>query len=472
MRKRLAYVAGFLLALLAGCGYPPNPSAQEELNLSGVVAGSPGALLLGVQALDTAQATVEVDGEPADDSAIQPGVVLAGQGLRSQNRIHLSKATLHYAVKGPVDAVNSLEGFVDVMGVRAKVSAFTYLYRENPDGSYTSLTLADLQPGQYVHLAGLPQDDDSLVATRIEVKRQPKPSVSLRVHARDLNTTAQTFTYGLRTYTVQYQGVVPKGSLGEGSLVKVKGSLVGQTVVATALEVLSPTVTPPANPGNPIKMKLEGLLGSLDTASQTFTLMGYTVYYGTARVKGSLAEGAWAEVEGYLKPDGSLEAYEVEVKYPKGTKGYDGEVKGAISAITADTLTVGGTTFWVDAATIIEREHQAIPFGSLQVGDWVEVKFNTQMTNPSGQPYAVRIELKRASSNLEVKGTIQNFNALDRTFQMGGVTIRTHAQTRYEVGDRYVSAEVFWGTNRDGQRGEAKGSLEGEILTASKIEVK
>ncbi len=471
MKERLVHVAGFLLAFLAGCGYSPNPSAQEELNLSSVVAGSPGAPLLGVLALDTAQATVEVDGEPADASAIQPGVVLAGQGNRSQNRLHLSKATLHYAVKGPVEAVNSLEGLVDVMGIRVWVSAFTYLYRENADGSYSSLTLADLQPGQYVHVAGLPQDDDSLMATRIEVKRQPKPSVSLRVQARDLNTTAQTFTYGLRTYTVQHQGVIPKGSLSEGSLVQVKGSLVGQTVVATALEVLPSLATSPAKSN---RFKLEGLIGSLDTASQSFTLMGYAVYYGSARVKGSLAEGAWAEVEGYLKSDGSLEAYEVEIKYPKGTKGYDGEVKGAISAITTDTLTVGSTTFWVDAATIIEREHQTIPFGSLQVGDWVEVKFHTQMTNPSGQPYAVRIELKRASLNreVEVKGSIQAFNALGRTFQMGGITIRTHTQTRYEVGDRYVTAEVFWGSNREGQRGEAKGSLEGGTLTASKIEVK
>lgn len=478
--EKVRHKAGLLafvgLLLLAACS---NPSAQpptESVSLSGVVGQAGGQLTLGGLSLDASGARVLVDGEEATSQALQPGVVLSGSGERSADRMRLREVEVQYRVRGVVDAVDVAQGSLEVLGLKVQVNAMTYLYEENPDDTYTRLTLADLQPGDYVKVAGIPQDDDTIVATRIERKpiapTDPAYSrVSLRVRVRDLNTSAFTFSYGLKTYTVNYASALVQGTLREGAMVEVKGAQSGQTIQASKVRVYGMT-----SPGT--KLELSGPLANLDETAKTFRLMEYTVNYAGARVKGTLREGAWVKVEGSLS-NGVLMAYEVEVKYSHSGSGpYTGEIEGPLSAVdtAALTLQVGNQTFWADANTLIKWNDAQGQFSDLRVGDWVEVKFDTGRANSAGQAYAVKIEVKRYAATpsrpVELEGTLTHFDAAARTFQVNGVQVSVTPSTRYEVYDKLVTAEAFFGADRTGARVEVKGFLNSSGLEASKVEVK
>lgn len=477
-------VKALLMALgvivLAACGNLGGLSPDQQTQLSGVLSLNEGRLSLGATSVDASSAQITVDGEPATASVLQPGVVISGSGSRQADRLRLREVEVQYRVRGAVDNVNAAQGSLEVLGLKVQVNAMTYLYEENPDDTYTRLTLDDLRAGDYVKVAGIPQSDDSILATRIE--RKPVGSthpdynkVALRVRVRDLNTAAFAFTYGLKTYQVSYAGVTVQGSLSEGALVEVKGVRSGTTIQASKVKVHR-DVSGPSTPG--AKLELKGPLTQLDETAKTFKLLDYTVNYANARVKGVLREGAWVEAEGALE-NGVLMAYEVEIKYSHGGSGvYTGEIEGPLSAVDAAalTLTVHNQTFWTDANTLVKVGDAQGQFGDLRVGDWLEVKFDTGRSNSAGQPYAVKVEVKRRGStsnqNVELEGSIAQFDSTARTFQVNGVGVQVTASTRYEIRDALVSADTFFGTNRNGARVEVKGILSASGLEASKIELK
>lgn len=476
MRCKVGLLAFVGLLLLAACSSPSAQTPAESMSLSGVVGQAGGQLTLGALSVDASAARVLVDGEEATSQALQPGVVVSGSGERSADRIRLREVEVQYRVRGVVDMVDATQGSLEVLGLKVQVNAMTYLYEENPDDTYTRLTLADLQPGDYVKVAGVPQDNDTIMATRIE--RKPMLStdpaysrVSLRVRVRDLNTTTFTFSYGLRTYTVNYATALVQGVLSEGALVEIKGTRNGSTIHASKVRVYEMI-----KPGT--KLELSGPLTNLDETTQTFRLMEYTVNYTGARVKGTLREGAWVKVEGSLS-NGLLMAYEVEVKYShSGSGSYTGEVEGPLSAVdtAALTLQVGNQTFWADANTLVKLHDAQGQFSDLRAGDWVEVKFDSNRANSAGQAYAVKIEAKRYTAMpnrpAELEGTLTHFNVSARTFQVNGVQVSVTPSTRYEIYDRLVTSEDFFGTDRTGARVEVKGFLTSSGLEASKVEIK
>ena len=234
------------------------------------------------------------------------------------------------------------------------------------------------------------------------------------------------------------------------------------------------------------KAEIYGPVANLDTTAMTFEVAGFSVDYSGANVEGSLQEGAYVEVEG--TPDANdpalIHAYKVEVKYEDGGDGScDGELKGAVESVDYDAMliTVGGQTFWADAMTIVKQDDPDAPltFGDLQVGDWVEVKFDSTNTNADGYAYAAKIEVKGMDdgegsdgSYYELEGYAQNVDTEQMTFELNGFTVVVDDATVYEVYDSYADAATFWGLISDGDKVEVKGAVnaDGDFL-ASKIEL-
>jgi Domain of unknown function (DUF5666) len=138
---------------------------------------------------------------------------------------------------------------------------------------------------------------------------------------------------------------------------------------------------------------------------------------------GPVAVGAFVEVEGSMRADGSMDATKIEVKSnPAGGDGRD-ELKGTINSLPNTSGFIGdwnvaGRTIHVSAATIIDTEH-----GAVAVGASVEVHGTQQ---PDGSINATRIEVNPSSgggtSNNEgqpaaFKGTIE---ALPNTADLTG----------------------------------------------------
>ncbi|RIH84163.1 DUF5666 domain-containing protein [Calidithermus roseus] len=384
--------------LLVACS---NQGAQTpSTSLAGVVRKSGDIVTLGGRVLDLSQASITEDGQGIPASRVRDGSEIVAQGSEQGGRIAVRSLELRYRAKGVADEVNTSESFVTVVGLKALVTAETRIVQENPDGSETPLTLADLQAGDFLKVAGLAQADDSIVASRIEREAEDDPNrVELRVRVRELDTAAQTFTYGLRTYVVDYSGAELKGTLSEGVFVRVKGTKSGNTVLASKVRAED------EKPGG-TRIELEGIVSDLDTVAQTFKIESLTVDYSQAEVRGNLVNGARVHVRGTL--EGSL----------------------------------------VRASR-------------------------------------VKVQQEEGKGEAELEGLISDFDPASRTFVVGGITVHVNDLTRYEddsgddirssggEGDEdQISAEEFWGTNRDGQQVEVEGLATGSSsLLAREIEL-
>lgn len=489
----VAAAALFLGACGGGGGGGSNAGDPAAMPRSavGAIGGQPSALSFGGLPA-TISGPVTVDGIPGNPKAVggrddvQPGDVVDAIATldRSGTAVSLSQVHVRFEVQGPLTRVDTATGTLELLGQIVVTDALTRIYEDNPDDSYTSVTLADLQLGEYVEISGTRLADGTVLATRIERKligtgddRYARAQLRGALSALDL-VTRQFFVENQR---VDYAAATVRGTLAEGRRVEVEGDLNGSTLVARKVEVESDF----DDDRRGSESELEGPVTGLDGVARRFTLFGYTVDYSTARVRGTLIEGARVEVEGSLDAvtPGLVVAREIEVKHRGGGSGLsNAEIKGAVTAVNplALTLTVGTMSFYVDAATIFERDDRAVTLADLLPGQFVEVKFDSRQL-VDGRPYATKVELKSGRSDsgggldldttTELKGRVGSFDLGLRSFSLNGYTVRVDAATTYESGDRRITETEFFSGTRDGQRCEVKGRLAGTVLTASKIEL-
>ena len=214
-------------------------------------------------------------------------------------------------------------------------------------------------------------------------------------------------------------------------------------------------------PGTP------GFIGDWRIGGRTVHVFSFT------RLKtedGPVAVGAFVEVEGTPRADGSIDASEIDVK--SNVAGGDGrdELKGTVESLPATAgLTgdwrVSGRTVHVTAATFINQEH-----GPAIVGAFVEVKGNRRV---DGSIDATRIEVKTAG----------NANNQGRSEKLKG-TVQTLPLSAGLIGDWIVSGRVVHVTSSTrlnnqhgnfavGTRVKVKGlSLADGSIVATKIQVR
>jgi hypothetical protein len=184
---------------------------------------------------------------------------------------------------------------------------------------------------------------------------------------------------------------------------------------------------------------------------------------------GPVAVGAFVEVKGTTRADGSIDATKIEIK--SNVAGGDGrdELKGTIEALpnTANFIgnwRVSGRTVSVSAATVIDREH-----GAVAVGAFVEVHGAIQ---PNGSINATKIEVKtgvedREGSNVNFKGSIEalpNSSDLMGDWMINGRTVHVTSSTR-------LKAEH--GAFRAGTRVKVKGvQMASGAVVATRIQVR
>lgn len=163
------------------------------------------------------------------------------------------------------------------------------------------------------------------------------------------------------------------------------------------------------------EIKFTGIIESLPSTPGfvgDWRVSGRTVHVTSAtRIEaedGPVVVGAMVEVEGTQRPDGSIDATEIEVKANVA------EFNGVIESLPSTPgfigdWRVGGRTVHVTAATKIDREHGAVVVGAL-----VEVKGRMRA---DGSIDATKIEIKGADDengegkNTTIRGTIQSLPA-------------------------------------------------------------
>lgn len=140
------------------------------------------------------------------------------------------------------------------------------------------------------------------------------------------------------------------------------------------------------------------------------------------------------------------------------------ELKGQVTAVTSNTLTLLGQTVTVNALTEIQQEIRKGQFtdallGNVTVGTVVEV----YATPTANGLLATRIEIEHLENETEknevgFRGTVSNLNSALKSFDL-----KTH-QVLY-------SAATVRGTLVNGTEAEVEGTLSGTTLTAKSVHV-
>ena len=498
--RPIALIATMLAGLALACGGsrggtggsatnpPPAPTAPAGV-VAGVVAGTSEAPQINHNAMGMGGASVTLDGMPATSTMVQPGMVMLGTttqgGMGMGNGMGSGSYTMQAmqlmsSFMGRVQSTDRSAVRMMVMGQMIQVNALTQLAQENEDGTYATLAFTDFQAGDFVLVHGAFLADGSFVATRVEHRRTGADTGQNSTMGQivNLNATAKTFMVG--TWTVDYTSAAVKGSLANGSWVQVRGTIAGSTISAAWVNVMGAMGSPGSGMG------LRGLATHLNTTAKTFNLMFLTVNYAQATVVGTLAENAMVEVQGTLAAGSTtVNATRVEVTFSgmgggmgPGSGSSDMQGKGAITALDlgAMTLTVSGTSYWMDASTLIMSHDAILTPAQLKVGDWVAVMADSTRKNSAGYAYATRIaEMDgmggggTGSGMGDLMGAVTSVNASARTLVLNGYTVSVTSSTTYRSRGSSIDATTFWSSVQVGSRVEAIGTASGTAFTATQL---
>ena len=201
----------------------------------------------------------------------------------------------------------------------------------------------------------------------------------LRVNGQEIRLNGQT---------------VLEGEIRPGMSVVIEGQMVNGAFLARSVRpqgaapvggrALSPLPTPTPGPG--VRIEFEGTVEAI--LPEGYQIAGHTVLVTTTtHIEGNVQVGAFVQVEGFLQPNGTVLAREIEVKAPKPTpSGPKIEFQGTVEALLPNGYQIAGHTVLVTTTTHIE--------GNVQVGAFVQVEGFLQ---PNGTVLAREIEAKTKS---------------------------------------------------------------------------
>ncbi|NOZ71780.1 MAG: hypothetical protein GXP38_07680, partial [Chloroflexi bacterium] len=287
--------------------------------------------------------------------------------------------------------------------------------------------------GALVEGKALRQSDGSLYAYHIKVEGTSSPDpVKVEFEGQITAQTEITWTIGNREVVVDARTQLDEreGSLTLGAWAEVKalqqsdGSLWAEEIQSRK----------PENINQP-EWTWEGVISSM--MPMTWTVGSQVVFVNANTLidtrEGPAQVGATAEVTALQQNDGSLLATRIHIynDIPDSTKV---EFRGAITAISPTSWTIGGEVLTIDAGTKFSHLDQA------ELGALAEVKAQRQA---DGSYLALRIEIVGPTSNMAVNvewsGLLNDFSATEWT--VDHVSVQINDQTVIE-GTPQVGATV------------------------------
>ena len=400
-----AFVSATLLAACGGGGSsgatadlaastvtPADTSSVADTYSQGPISGFGSIVVGGVRYEDSLAAVSDEDGVSHNRSALKLGMtVQVDAGVVTRAVVGSAAAATAWAsrirfgseIVGPVGAVNSAAGTLQVLGQAVTVTSAT-VFDDTLVGG-----LAALNTGAVVEVHGLRDTvTGATVATRIE----PKAGATryrLRGTVAALNSTAKTFSIG--SAAVSYASLTPAPTgLANGQTVR----LLLQTTASNGAWVATTLNNGLRLPEGTVReAHIEGLITAY-TASTAFTVNGLLVDASSATFPdgtSAVVLGARVEVTGSVS-NGKLVATRVEIEERRDAGKRSLELHGAITSIdtTAKTFVLRGITVWYGGMVTYSNGAES----GLVVGKTVEVR---------GVLAADRMRLEARS--IELKGT-------------------------------------------------------------------
>ena len=252
-----------------------------------------------------------------------------------------------------------------------------------------------------------------------------------------LNVMGQTVTVDAKTIFESYvTGVSSASGIETGHIVEVTGFSSGNgSVTATRLELKAMDLNSYLI-DHPEGIEVKGIVSAhTDTNTiKTFDIGALTIDYTNA-VLDDMPAGNWNGLYVEAKSDealnnlGHMVAYKVELEND-GSKGHhddesEVEVKGEVTEVTSDSITVNGVTYLLNENT--RYEHGTV--ADLKVGALVEVE---GYPNNNGDLVAEEVEFEDHDSEMEIQGTVSAVNTGDAnegTIEINGTTFHINSST-------------------------------------------
>jgi hypothetical protein len=411
LRRIIGLAAVAALVLVACTGGSGNDVAGIDRTGAPVIAAygpisAFGSVVVGGVHYDSSQATFTIDGESGTQADLAVGDVVIVKGTLDTGGATGVAASIRFDnnVEGPIASIDLVGSAFVVLGQTVHVGADTSF-----DAAIQPAALSTLQVDDVVEVSGLVQSDGSIDATRIE--RMPSNGtyeIIGTVSGHD--TVARTFN--LNAQVVDYSAAqlehVPGGTIANGQLVEVRGTLAAGLLQASRVEYQGDVLAGTSGE----RREVEGLITrfasatDFDVAGRPLTTNAQTSYeHGTAS---DLKLNVKVEAEGTLDSSGVLVASKIEVRRTGSVK--IGALVDSVDA-AANSLVVLGTIAKLDALTRLEDQssQQVQPFalGNVVAGDYVEVR-GLEQPEGSNQVQATLVQRVDARSYVELRGFVQS----------------------------------------------------------------
>ena len=412
---------------------------------------------------DGATATTVEDSAGTGQAGLKLGMVATVEWERDGTTGKYRAKTIKYSddVQGPF-TVNG-NGTLTVLGQTVIVDDLTVF---EGDGVASVTSLATLPAGRVVEVSGLEDNTGAIRASRIELK---EPTAGYELKGIVSGASGTTFMLGTQVVSLSGTAMLPAN----GACVEAKGAaLNGAALVATVVETddscaLGGTVT--AN----IEVELEGYVSGFTVTG--FKVNGQSVQVTPATVyddKGVLAtiiillDGARVEVEGKMT-NGVLIATKVSLDPELGDRpesSIEMEIPAGLAVMaTATTLTVYGMTVTVNDSTRFEdgilRDLSDIGAHPLEIDAYPD---------GTGAIIATRIRHKSTSTPL-LQGPVSAEGVNSLTIL--GVTVNTSGAVYENINDTPMTSAEFFAAVSTGTVVKAKGTVSGNIMTATELEI-
>ena len=427
----------------------------------GTITGFGSIIVNGVR-FDTANAAIDVDGNPGTQSNLKVGHVVVVRGTMNDDGTDAVADAVSFGdlVEGPISAIDTTAGTITVLGQLIVIDDDTSFDDDISPASIDGFNINDT-----VEVSGFLLADDSISATRIERK---SAGSEFEVTGHVSNLTATTFQ--INDLTVDFSAAqlddFPAGSPENEQLVEVKGNKLGDSdeLLATRVEFKGDEL----EAGDGDQVEVEGFI-TLFKSAKDFEVEGIPVITNDSTLfkngePGDLALNTKVEVEGPMDANGIITATKVEIKLANFIR-----IEGTVELVTDTSITILGVQINVDSLTRFEDKSamNLDTFGliDISVGNYLETR---GFENASGI-VATRVEREDFNGEVAIRAFVDSVS--DPNFTIRGVPIETNAATVFrDTMEQVIPAGDFF-AQAMGRLVEAEGSPSNGGILATEVEM-
>jgi hypothetical protein len=382
--------------IAASCGTGTGGGQTAGIDRGGVISGPVtgyGSIWVNGRRYATADAQIEINGQPAGERDLEIGQVVVLNSILSDDSLSAERVVYESNLQGPVD-VDSRDvaaGSFMALGQQIVVESGTLF-----DSSLMPAALIQLADGDVVEVSGLTDADGRIRATLItradafNYELQLSGVVSSSISGRSFTINGQTVVYDHSGFLGYAGQPFPEGQSPQvGDRVRVTVIKEVAEKFGAAGEVLASTVS---YRGSAVQVddgdegEIEGLIANCSGSSfcSSFNLAGFRVVVNeqTDYEDGSLADLAnnvRVEAEGVFDFAGVLQADEIEFR-PENAVEIESPVDGPATVTTDNagqsiySIAVAGIAVETTSLTLIKGESKSFTPLELKQGDYLRVR--------------------------------------------------------------------------------------------------